>query len=227
MRTAPLSRLWAEVLGTAVLVFFGVGALVVAKPNAAIAAAGIFVAAALAAWIFGGHFNPWITIGSAVRGSTSWSVVPVLILAQLVGGFAGALGLWAIYGQVGINAGLGANHLAEAASSGKGLVAALVAEAVAVFVLCLVVFAAGDSDRGPVATAMAYAAGTLTIFVVTGASLNFARTLGPELTLAIGGGKADWSNIWVYLVGPLIGAVLAGLAYTMVTSSKTAEAPAK
>ncbi|MEU8081830.1 aquaporin [Catellatospora citrea] len=213
MGSATLSRLTAEALGTAVLVFFGVGALIVGGGPLLAAAVGLMIAAAAAAWIFGGHFNPWLTLAAAVRGSVDWVGGALIIAAQLVGGFVGGLLMWLCYGENGVAAGLGANRLSEAASSGKGLIAAIVAEALAVFVIACVMFAVGDGERSGISLGLAYAGGTLAIAAVTSASLNFARTFGPELALTIAGGASDWSDIWVFAVSGAIGAVLAGLLY--------------
>jgi glycerol uptake facilitator protein len=225
MGSAPLSRLITEAIGTAVLVFFGIGGLLVAGAGAVSIAGGIamFFAAAVAMWVFKGHLNPWITVGSAVRGSTPWADVPALVVAQLVGGLAGGLALWGIYGNKGLGTAPVANHLAGEVSA-KNLATVLAAEAIAVFVLCLVYFAAGDSDRGPIATALAYGVATFTLIGVSTASMNFARTLGVELTLLISGGNDDWSKIWIFVVGPLIGAVVAGLVHSMVTAKAEATA---
>ncbi|MBV1848759.1 aquaporin [Catellatospora tritici] len=212
MGSVTPSRLTAELLGTAVLVFFGVGALVTGGSLLA-AAIGLMLAAAAAAWIFGGHFNPWLTLASAVRGSMDWLGAVAVIVAQLVGGVVGGLLMWLAYGDNGVQAGLGANRLAEAASSGKGLVAAIAAEALAVFVLACAMFALGDGERAGFGLGAVYAVGTLAIAAVTSASLNLARTIGPELTLTIAGGKSDWSDLWVFAVSGAIGAVLAGLLY--------------
>lgn len=219
MGSATLSRLTAEVLGTAVLVFFGVGALLVGGGPLLAGAVGLMIAAAAAAWIFGGHFNPWLTLAAAVRGSLDWAGAAVIMAAQLVGGFAGGLLMWLCYGDNGVQAGLGANRLAESASSGMGLVAAIVAEALAVFVLACVMFAAGDGERSGISLGLAYAGGTLAIAAVTSASLNFARTFGPELALTLAGGASDWSDIWVFAASGALGAVLAGLLYPRLKGS--------
>jgi glycerol uptake facilitator protein len=67
----------------------------------------------------------------------------------------------------------------------------------------------------PLAIGLSLAAAILAVGPATGASLNFARTFGPELVLSLGGGHPQWSQIWIYLVGPLIGAVLAVYAYDL------------
>lgn len=215
MGSATPSRLTGELLGTAILVFLGVGTLLTSGGSVLTAAVAWMIGVAVASWIFGGHFNPWLTVAAAARGSVDWIGGAVIIVAQLVGGFVGGLLLWLVYGSGGVAAGLGANRLSATANSGKGLIAAIAAETIAVFVLASVALALGVGERAGIGVGLALAGGTLAIFAVTSASINFARTLGPELTLLVAGGNADWSKIWVYLVSGALGAVLAGVLFPM------------
>jgi MIP family channel proteins len=230
-------RLGAEAVGTLVLVYFGCAALINGASGLLGASVAFALALAAAIWIVGpvsgGHFNPSVSLAAALRGRLSWIDAGLYAAAQLVGGFVGALLLWATYGQDGVAAGLGATRIAESASSGAGLVGALLAEALATFLLVAVVLAVAGRDAavdeatpadrrtagiGPgLAIGSMVAIGMLAIGAITGASMNFARTFGPDLTLALAGGTTAWSDIWVYLLGPAIGAAGAAYAYDPVT----------
>lgn len=231
MRSGLVMRLGAEALGTLLLVYFGCAALVNGASGFLGSSIGFALALAAAIWIFGpmsgGHFNPSVSLAAALRGRLGWSEAGMYAAAQLVGGFVGALLLWATYGQDGASAGLGVTHLSEAADSGAGLISGLLAEAIATFVLVSVVLAVAGRDTavdeatpaqrgngiGPgLAIGLAVALGMLAIGAVTGGSMNFARTFGPELTLALAGGDAVWSGIWIYLLGPAIGGAAAAYA---------------
>jgi glycerol uptake facilitator protein len=229
MRTGMINRLTAELVGTLLLVFFVVTSLVAAVA-AGIGTVGAALAQAFAlaliVWLFGAisgaHVNPAVTIAMAARGRLPWLDAVLYLVAQLVGGFLGALVAWATYGSTGIDAGLGASHVAGEASPG----AALVAEIVGGFLLVLTVYALAVHERVPagfagLAIGLALGASILAVGAISGSSLNFARTLGPELVLAIGGGAAEWGNIWVYAVGPVVGGLLAVFGYDYLIRSHT------
>jgi glycerol uptake facilitator-like aquaporin len=213
-----MPRLTAEVIGTAMLVFFGISSLITSGGQAFIGAVAFLVTAAVAAWIFGGHFNPWITLAVAIRGSLTWLACGAIIAAQLVGGIIGALFVWAVLGARGVNEGLGITRLsAEVANAGaKGYITAILAETLAVFLLCCVFLAAGANSG--IGMGLAYAAGTLAIFAVTAASMNFARSLGPDVVMLFAGQTVDWAGVGqllVYAISGVLGALLAAVLYPL------------
>jgi glycerol uptake facilitator-like aquaporin len=213
-----MPRLAAEVIGTAMLVFFGVASLLNGGGQAFVAAVAFLVTAAVAVWIFGGHFNPWITLAVAIRGSLDWLGAIVIVVAQLVGGIIGALFVWAVLGAKGVNDGLGVTRLSpDLTTAGvRGYIVAILAETIAVFLLCCVFFSAGANSG--IGMGLAYAAGTLAIFAITAASMNFARSLGPDVVMLFAGDTPDWEgmrNLWVYAVSGILGAALAALLYPL------------
>jgi glycerol uptake facilitator-like aquaporin len=112
----------------------------------------------------------------------------------------------------------------EVVNADNLFITAILAEALAVFLLCCVVLATGDGPYAGIGMGLAYAAGTLAIFAVTGASLNFARSLGPEVVMLFAGEKADWESfgrLGVYAAGGILGAALAGLLYPLWRPSST------
>jgi glycerol uptake facilitator protein len=228
MKSSAVSSLGSEALGTLFFVFLG--ACAVATVTATGLAAGLAWAFALvvAVWIFsagGGHLNPFVTIGLALRGKIGWAAVPGHIIAQLVGGLLGALLAWWLFssslGDQG--AALAGTHTT---ATGSQLFGALAAEALATLAVVAVVFrliGRGGALYG-LGYGLTYGVGVLAIGAITGGSMNFARTLGAELSMTIAGAGDDWGNIWVYLVGPLVGAVLAWVLYPVYAGKEKAEA---
>jgi glycerol uptake facilitator protein len=217
MKSTVMAPLGSEALGTLFFVFLGAGAVVAVGTNNLGSGLAWALALVVAVWVFsagGGHLNPFVTIGLALRGRFSWAAVPGHVIAQLVGGLVGALLAWWLYSSpLGDQAaGLAAT---QTGAEGIQLIGAVAAEALATFVLVAVVFrliGSGGALYG-LGYGLTYGAGVLAIGALTGGSMNFARTLGAELSMTIVGNGSDWANIWIYLVGPLVGVALAWLLY--------------
>jgi len=228
MNTVPIRRLIAEVLGTTILVGIGcAGALSAGGLTPLVFGLALAIAVLVVGPVSGAHVNPTVTLALALRGRFPWREVPAYVVAQLIGGFIGALLVFLAYGHTGALAGLGATHINQAASSGTHLVGALIAEAIGTFLLCYTVIALTDPERTgvvPVAFGIGFslAAGAFAFGALTGGSFNFARTFGPELVLAIGGGKPEWGHLWVYLVGPVIGSAIAAYLNTWLSAHAAA-----
>ncbi|MFJ8963847.1 MIP/aquaporin family protein [Lentzea sp. NPDC102401] len=217
-----IRRLLAEVAGTAILCLFGIGAAVAAGPSGLLIVAlahGLALAVAIYAFgaISGGHFNPTVTFALAVRGRFAWREVPAYVLAQLIGGVLGAAVVYAAYSSAALTAGLGATAYGPAVTP----VQALVAEAAGAFILVTAVYAlavAPDAPKGVhgLGIGLALAAQIMVFGPLTGASVNLARTMGPDVVLSLAGGTVFWSQLLVYLVGPLVGGVAAALLYEVI-----------
>jgi aquaporin Z len=220
-------RLFAETLGTFLLVLAGTGAAVVAAAThvaigrvAAVSAPGLTVLAVsapgltvLAVILFmgaisGAHLNPVVSFAFALRGDFPWHRVPGYVLAQLLGGTLAVLFLLAMFGRVGS---LGATVPGHGISDTQAAVMELVLTAGLVSTIL------GTSSRaqnlGPI-SAFGVAAYIILAGLwsspVSGASMNPARSFGPDVVLG------DFSHFWVYLAGPFAGALLAvGLAHIL------------
>ena len=226
-----IQRLSAEALGTLLLVFFGTAATLAATAGTLGTALAFAVALAVAVWAVGGvsgaHVNPTVTIALAVRGRFAWRDVPGYLLAQLVGGVLAGLLAWAVYGKTAIVAGLGgAVHL----SAGHTVLIGLVVEALAAFLLVLAYCAVSAEERGGRVAAglgigLAYGTAILALAPITGASANFARTFGTDVSLALGGGHAYWGDLWIYAVGPLVGGIVAVFVYDVLIAGRPLMAP--
>ncbi len=211
-------RLFSELFGTFLLVIVAVGAGmvnarfggdVVPGPARVVAPALMVMAVILfMGAVSGAHLNPAVTVGFALRNDFPWRRVPAYIAAQAAGAVLATLLLVALIGKHG-NAGL--------TLPGPGISPgiALAWEVLLSTGLISVVLgtASGAQQLGAVA---AFGVGSYIALAglfgapVSGASMNPARSLGPALVLD------DWTAWWVYLLGPMIGAVIAvGIAFVL------------
>jgi aquaporin Z len=205
-----LRRLFAEMLGTFMLVLAGAGPAVVSAAthvtisrSAAVTAPGLAVLAVILSVgaVSGAHLNPAVSVAFTLRGDFPWRRLPGYVLAQLIGATLAALALWAILGKVGS---LGATVPGPGIS---GLQAAAL-EAVLTFGLVSTILgtASRAQNLGAISAfgvAAYIALAGLWSSPVSGASMNPARSFGPDLALA------DFAHYWVYLAGPLAGALAA------------------
>jgi MIP family channel proteins len=157
----------------------------------------------------GAHVNPAVTLGLAVTKKFPWQYVPAYLGAQLVGAILGAIATWICYGSAGREvASLGATFPVDEVGEFR----AFVVEVLVTFILVFVISSVATDQRAPagvapLAVGFALAVGVFIGGPVTGGSLNPARTLGPMIV------DLNFTAAWVYVVGPVIGAVLATLVY--------------
>jgi aquaporin Z len=215
VRAAFLQRGVAEFVGTFTLVFVGAGSIIATHGGnlTAIALAhglAIGVMASAVGHISGGHFNPAVTFGFVVTRRIEIHLAAVYWFAQLTAAVLAAFLLTAVLPQSQTDA---VNLGAPALGSGIGAGGGLVLEAVLTFFLVWVIFACAADPRGTFASIAGLAIGftiTLDIFIggpYTGAAMNPARALGPQLVQNV------WSDAWVWWLGPLVGAATAALLY--------------
>ncbi|MGH2533086.1 MAG: MIP/aquaporin family protein [Thermomicrobiales bacterium] len=218
-----VKQLIIEFLGPALLVFAGVGAIIqtqgegadlVAVALAHGLAIGLMVLAA--GHISGGHFNPAVTIGFYFARRIETNRAVAYIVAQLAGALVGAGALTLVYQDIDrnrVNLGVPAvgQAFSDAASLGAGR--ALVMEIILAFFLMFVIFGTAIDVRSG-GRAIAGLAMGLTISldilaggIVSGAAMNPARWFGPAIV------QQEWSDFWVWWVGPIIGAVAAAILY--------------
>jgi glycerol uptake facilitator protein len=230
MSADPVRRLLAEAIGTGILVLFGAGSVVAALTlgdgkldyaGLGMVAITFALAIALAIYAFGNtsgaHLNPAVTASLAAVGRFPWSEVPAYIGAQLAGGLVGAALIWATFGGDAVDLGMGQTSIAE----GTNYLQAIVAEAIGTFLLVTAIMALAVDRRAPGGWAglmigLSVAAAILLIGPLTGGSLNPARTFGPLVVATIGGGDTFWGDLPAYVIGPLIGGVVAAMAYDAV-----------
>jgi aquaporin TIP len=208
----------AEFIGTFALIFVGAGAVLAAGPSGessivAIALAhGLAIAVMVSAvgHISGGHFNPAITLGFLVTGR----LAPLLAVVYWVMQFGGAIAAAALLRWIfpdDLEGNLGSPVLNPSIQPEAGLLI----EAILTFFLVWVVFATAADPRGTFKSIAGLAIGfTITMDVLmggtlTGAAMNPARALGPELI------SNTWDDFWIWYVGPFAGGVIAAVVYEL------------
>jgi len=210
-------RLFAEMFGTFFLVTVAAGAgvvnavsggklslaMMVAAPGLMVMAIILFMGATS-----GAHLNPVVSIAFAARGDFPWRRVPGYIAAQLLGATLASLLLWSLFGNVGS---LGATNPGPGITSYQAVVIEIV---LTVGLVSTILGTASKAQNiGPLA---ALAVGGYIILAglwaapISGASMNPVRSLGPEIV------SGHLANAWIYVLGPLVGALLAvGIAHIL------------
>jgi aquaporin Z len=217
-----MKKYLAEMVGTMVLVLMGCGTAVslsCTSNDASLAATVIGTAMAFGlavvamAYAIGGisgcHINPAITLGSLLTGRISGKDAGMYMLFQVIGAILGSALLWLLTSNAGL-VGTGANACQEGVSPVGGLLA----EIIFTFVFVLVVLGTTDGKKGAgqfagLAIGLSLVLVHLACIRYTGTSVNPARSIGPAL---FQGGEA-LSQLWIFIVGPFVGAVLSALVW--------------
>jgi aquaporin Z len=230
------NKLLAEFFGTFWLTFGGCGSAVLAAKflategttpiNLGIGLVGVSLAFGLTVLtmafaighISGCHLNPAVSLGLFVGGRFKGADLPGYVIAQVLGGIAGAAVLYLIAsGQQGFSlaGGLASNGYGEHSPGGYSMVAGLVAEVVLTFFFLLIILGATDSRApagfAPIAIGLGLTLIHLIGIPVTNLSVNPARSTGPAIFV---GGWA-LQQLWLFWLAPLIGAALAGIVYPL------------
>jgi MIP family channel proteins len=209
----------AEFIGTFTLVFAGCGAIVIDRvtrgqiTHVGVAISfGLVVAAMIYAigHISGAHINPAVTLAFALTRHFPPYPLPLYWTAQLAGASVAAGVLRALFGDVA--------HLGATLPSG-GDGQSLVLEIILTFFLMFVIMAVATDDRALGQAAALAVGGTVLLDAmfggpITGASMNPARSFGPAAV------SDHWSHFWVYVIGPIAGAVLGALSYEAVRGQR-------
>jgi aquaporin Z len=210
-------RLFSELLGTFMLVLAGAGGGVVAAVShgmisraAAVTAPGLMVLAVILFMgaISGAHLNPAVTIAFTLRGDFPWRRVPGYLVVQLLGATLACLFLRAVFGKVGM---LGATEPGRHIHDWQAM---LIELALTVGLVSTILGTASRAQNVGALSALGVAGYIILAGLwsspVSGASMNPARSFGPDL--AIG----DFAHYWIYLAGPLAGALCAvGFAWIL------------
>ncbi|WP_315320428.1 MIP family channel protein [Prevotella aurantiaca] len=241
-----MKKYLAEMIGTMVLVVMGCGVVVSLNCSsncADVANAGTVIGTALAfglsvvamAYTIGGisgcHINPAITLGAFFSGRISAKDCFIYIIFQVIGGLLGGAILYLLvtsagaeFAQAGV--GLSANNLQEGISA----TGALIAEILFTCVFVLVVLGATSKTNGATNNFAGLAIGLSLVLVhlvcirYTGTSVNPARSIGPALFAKYAGGpEGVIDNLWIFIVGPLVGAALASVIWRVIEPTNTEE----
>ncbi|MFC7266854.1 MIP/aquaporin family protein [Streptomyces lutosisoli] len=228
-------KLVAEMLGTAMLVFIGVGsvpATLIVNGKApftfadlgmiSLAFATVVIAMIYAiGHISGCQINPAITLALAATRKMPWRDVPGYITAQVVGAILGALAIIGVLGHQAVTVGLGIASYGPQVSAGQ----AFFAEAVGTAILAFVVFGAIDRRSAGGFAGLAIGLAVFAIIMVVGpatsSAINPARVVGPMLVGQLFSGTVHWSQLPVYLIGDVVGAVVAGFLYVALNARRS------
>jgi MIP family channel proteins len=229
--TNPLSRIIAEFLGAFTLVFGGVGAFMTARAmgDQSLLLVGlghglaIFVMVAAFLAVSGAHFNPAVSFAMLMTRRMPFADFIAYVAAQLAGATAAAALLKFAYPtQIVDGTNLGALTVYQEITPLTGLIL----EAVMTFILVLVIFGVVVDSRANLGAIAGLPIGMVIVFnilvggPITGAGMNPARWFGPAVL------QGQWADLTVYIVGPLLGALLAAFVYDYVIAPRKPEAVA-
>lgn len=211
------AKILAEFVAVFALVFIGAGSIITNQlAGGGVGLLGVAFAHGLVLAVFvtatmsisGGHINPAVTLAMVSTGRMEKLLGALYVVTQLLGATLAAFALTLVFPEDATTAAsLGATIVA----SGVTTLQAILLEAILTFFLVFTVFATGVDTKGP--RVGGFAIGLVLVFDIlvggplTGASMNPARSFGPALVANI------WDNHVVYWIGPILGAVLAGLLY--------------
>ena len=219
-----MTKFAAEFIGTFTLGLFGCGAAVIAGTDIGVLGIAFAFGFALIAMAYGigpisgCHINPAVSLGVYAAGRMSAADLGSYVVAQVLGGIAGAAVLWAIAsGKIAgydmAASGLGQNGWGPGYLGEYGLTAAIVFELVATFLFVVVILGATGEGAPTQLAGLAIGITLVVIHIVgikvTGVSVNPARSLGPAVFV---GGQA-LAQLWLFIVVPSVGGVIAGLIY--------------
>lgn len=206
----------AEFVGTFFLVFAGTGAIVVDSISHQVTHIGVSLVFGLviAALIYalghvsGAHFNPAVTVGFWALGEFPGRRVPWYVGTQFIGAATASALLLALFGK---NGGLGVTLPQGTVST------SLILETAMTFLLVFVIFGSAVHGKAVKSFAGIAIGGTIALDAlfggpISGASMNPARSFGPALV------TGTWLDQWIYVVGPLVGSLLAVATYKVMTS---------
>lgn len=217
-------RLFAETWGTFLLVLVAAGGGVVAAMSGGrvtlgmmVVAPGIMVMAIIyfMGAVSGAHLNPAVTLAFALRRDFPWKRVPGYMLAQVIGGISAAVFLRSMFGTIGA---LGATLPGVGVSDGKALAMEVVLTAGLVNTILGTAYGARNvGTNGAIAVGGYIAMAGLWAAPITGSSMNPVRSLAPDVV------RGELHTTWIYVLGPVIGALIAA-AFEWILKGKASAA---
>ena len=227
-----MKKYLAEAIGTAVLVILGCGTAMLVGCDAANGGGYILTALAFGLSIVcmaysignisGCHINPAVSFGVMLSGGMELDEFVRYCAAQFIGGIAGTAVLGMIFGLGGVTdmtGGFGANGLAGVNGN---VLAGLLVEIVLtfIFVICILGVTSKEAKHGSFAglvIGLALVGVHILGIGLTGTSVNPARSFGPALFAAFRGNFAPLASVWVFIIGPMVGAGLAAVCYNVLS----------
>ncbi len=231
-----VKKSFAEIVGTAVLVVFGCGVAIVSGADSVAVSLAFGLAIIAMAYSIGNvsgcHVNPAVSLAMLIKKKITFKEFVVYVISQLVGAAIGCLFLMMVFGKdCGFGANLVQGRIMETSKDSKTIqyLAALISEIVLTFTFVLAILGVTSKKEHKAVSGIVIGL-TLTLvhllgLFLTGTSVNPARSLLPAL-FALFTGKAAITQVWIFVVGPLIGAAIAALfhmALEAMTDSKADE----
>ena len=227
-----MRKLAAELFGTfwLVLAVLGTAMLAAGVPNVGVGWIGVSFAAGLAVLtmayavggISGGHFNPAVSLGLAVAGRFDWKDLIGYWIAQIIGAAVAGLVVYIVASSVtGFTpGGFGANGYAEHSPAGVSMLGGLIAEIVLTGMFLIVILGAtskaAPAGFAPLAIGLCLTVVHLIGIPITNASVNPARSIASAIFAS--GDSGAWAQIWLFIVGPLVGGALGAVIWRYLLS---------
>ena len=214
-----VEKFTAEFVGTFILVFAGCGAIVVDSLTGAMGHVGIALTFGLVitaliytfGHISGAHFNPAVTISFAIMNEFDKKDISLYVVAQVLGGLLAAFLLYLLFIEEGKSM-KELSYLGATLPRGS-VMQSFIFEIVLTFILMLVIYGSavhGKAIKSFAGIAIGFAVGLDAMFAgpITGASMNPARSIAPAIV------SGNIEHLWLYIIAPIFGAILAGVVYT-------------
>ena len=237
-----MKKYLAEMVGTMVLVLMGCGSAIFnhgvgTTEQVLTVAFGFGLSVVAMAYAIGGisgcHINPAITLGALISGRISGKDAGMYMIFQVIGAIIGSTILYLIVANIDV---LSASYIAEGGAfatktgsnglqPGVSLAGGLIAEIVFTFVFVLVVLGTTDAKKGAgnfagLAIGLSLVLVHIVCIPLTGTSVNPARSIGPAIFDAVYGSSAALSQLWIFIVGPFIGAALSAVVWKVIGANK-------
>ncbi|MBP3204300.1 MAG: aquaporin [Lachnospiraceae bacterium] len=228
-----MKKYLAEFIGTFTLVFIGCGTAMLVGCDAVNGGGYILTAFAFGLAIVamaygvgnisGGHVNPAVSLGVLLSGGMSGQDFVGYVVAQVLGATAGSAvlsGIFSLGNVTDMTGGLGSNGLAGVNGNA---IAGILVEIILTFLFVILILGVTSKNQnhgsfGGLIIGLTLVAIHIIGIGLTGTSVNPARSFGPALIAAIGGNTAPISQLYVFIVGPLVGAALAAFCYKFLES---------
>lgn len=229
-----MKKLIAEFIGTLTLVLLGCGTAMLVGCDAASGSGYLLTAFAFGLTIVGMaycvgnisgcHINPAVSLGVLINGGMTVADFVGYVIAQCLGAFCGSALLAAIFNMGGVTdktGGFGTNGLSGVNGSSA---AGLLVEILLTFVFVMVILGVTDKKANHGSFGGVVIGFTLVLVHIlgiglTGTSVNPARSFGPALIAMINGNSAPMGCLWVFIVGPFVGAALAAFVWKFINSN--------